>query len=208
MFQAAAATGEMVQRGKGAGDVERRVVGRRVRRAEPDPLRHAGDDAEHDAEVQLDRAGPEADGFRHRAAVDPGHRQPIVEEHHVEAALFEGPPELGVVARVQEPVLGGRVPPGPGVDRRAPGLHEAHQGHLPLRLRHQLLLANGHVCRGGPTCRMGCIHRIAGIRRPRLRRQDAQLPCAATARRARERNPSSFSSAVRTRVLRDMTDTS
>ena len=36
----------------------------------------------------------------------------------------------------------------------------------------------------------------------------AQVPAAATARRARERKPSSFSSGVRTRVLRDMIDTS
>ena len=52
----------------------------------------------------------------------------------VEAALFERPAELLVVARGQEAVLGGRMPPRAGVDRGVAGLHEPHQRHLPLLL--------------------------------------------------------------------------
>ena len=76
-------------------------------------------------------------------------------------------------------MLGGGVAPRPRVDGDVAGLHEADQRHLPLA--------------AGAVVRRHGAHRAAP---------------AATARRARERKPSSFSSAVRTRVLRDMTDTS
>ena len=138
-----APTREMVQRGEGTRDVEGRVIGRRVGRSQPDPARHRGADPEHDAQVQFHRARPGAHGLGHRAAVDPRHGQPVVEEHEVEAAVFERAGELLVVAGGQEPVLGGRVPPRAGVDRGVAGLHEPHQRHLPPR-------AVGH--RLPPTC--------------------------------------------------------
>ena len=125
-----AATGEVVERGEGPGDVERRVVRRRVRGAETDRAGGAGDQAEHDAQVELHRAGAPPHRLGDRPAVDAGHGEAVVEEHHVEAALFEDPPELLVVAGVEEAVLGGGMAPGPGVHRGVAGLHEAHQRHL------------------------------------------------------------------------------
>ncbi len=110
-----------------------RVVGRRVGGPEADRPGGAGDDAEHDAQVELHRPGPVPHRLGHRPAVDAGHGQAVVEEHHVEAALFEGPAELLVVARREEAVLGGRMAPRAGVDRGVAGLHEPHQRHLPLR---------------------------------------------------------------------------
>ena len=88
---------------------------------------------EHDAQVELHRAGAPQDRLGHRAAVDAGHGQPVVEEHQVEAALFERAAQLLVVARGEEAVLGGRMAPRTGVHRRVPRLHEPHQRHLPLR---------------------------------------------------------------------------
>ncbi len=126
---------QVVERGERAGDVERRVVGRRVGGAEADVAGGAGHQAEHDAQVELHRAGAQAHGVGHRPAVDAGHRQPVVEEHHVEAALFEGAAELLVVAPGEEAVLGGGVAPRPRVDGDVAGLHEADQRHLPLAAR-------------------------------------------------------------------------
>ena len=83
------------------------------------------------------RAGPHR--LRDRATVDPRHGEAIVEEHEVEAALFERPGQLLVVARGEESVLRGRMPPGPGVDGGVPRLHEPDQGHLPFLVRHGAL---------------------------------------------------------------------
>jgi hypothetical protein len=123
--------GEVVERRERPRHMERRVVGGRVGGAESDVAGRAGQDAEHDAEVELHRAGARAHGLGDGAAVDAGHRQPVVEEHQIEAPVLEGATDLLVVARCEEPVLGGRVPPRPRVHRRVPGLHEAHQRHLP-----------------------------------------------------------------------------
>ena len=120
------ATGEMVQGGEGPGHVERRVVGGRVGGAETDRPCGTRQDTEHDAQVELDRAGAVANGLGHRTAVDTGHGQAVVEEHHVEAALLEGASQLGVVARSQKTVLGGGVAPRTGVDGGVPCLHEPH----------------------------------------------------------------------------------
>ena len=136
------AAGEVVEGGEGPGHVERGVVGGRVGGTQADRAGGTGDDAQHDAEVELDRTGAVADGLGHRAAVDAGHGQAVVEEHHVEAALFEGAPELLVVARLQEPVLGGRMAPRPGVDGGVPRLHEPHQRHL-LHRNHHCRLSTG-----------------------------------------------------------------
>ena len=74
-------------------------------------LRRAGDQTEHDAQVELDRPGAESHRVGDRAAVDAGHGEPVVEEHQVEATVFERPAELLVEALVEEPVLGRRMPP-------------------------------------------------------------------------------------------------
>ena len=89
---------EVVQGGEGPGHVERRVVGRRVRGTQTDRPGDPGNDPEHDAQVELDGTGAVTDGLGHRTAVDARHGQPVVEEHHVEAALFERSAELRVVA--------------------------------------------------------------------------------------------------------------
>ena len=121
----------MVERGEGAGDVVRRVVRGGVGRAQTDALGGADHDTEHDAEIELHRPGPEPDGIGDGATVDPRHGQAVVEEHHVEAVLFEGPAQLGVVARGEKAVLGGGMSPRPRVDRGVARLHEPHQRHLP-----------------------------------------------------------------------------
>ena len=132
------APGQVVEGGEGAGHVERRVVGGGVGGAQADRVGGPGQHAEHDAQVELHRARPSPHGLGHRSPVDAGHGQPVVEEHHVEAALFEGAPQLLVVARGEEAVLGGRMAPRARVHGGVPRLHEPHQRHLPRR--HHLLL--------------------------------------------------------------------
>ena len=140
-----AAAREVVERGERPGDVERRVIGRRVGGPEPDVPGGRRHDPEHDAQVQLHRAGTGADRLGDRPAVDAGHGQAVVEEHQVEAPVLERPPQLLVVARGEEPVLGGGVAPRAGVDRGVPGLHEPHQRHLPSpAVGHSLPLSGKH----------------------------------------------------------------
>src|SRR4029079_18650664 len=115
----------------GPCDMERRVVRRRVGRAETDVLGDTCDQTEHDAEVELDRTGAEPDGVGNRSAVDAGHRQPVVEEHHVEAALLERASERLVEALVEETQVGRRMSPRPGVDGDVARLHEADERDLP-----------------------------------------------------------------------------
>src|ERR1700724_1742167 len=114
----------MVQRREGSRHVKGRVVRGRVRGAQTYGSRDAGDDAEHDAEVELHRAGNKTHRVSHRPAIDAGHGKTVVEKHQVEAALLQGSPQLLVVAGREEAVLGGRMSPGPGVDGSAPGLHK------------------------------------------------------------------------------------
>ena len=91
------------------------------------------DHAEDDAQVELDRSGTGTHRLGHRTAEDAGHGEAVIEEHQVEAALFQRAPELLVVARRQEAVLGGRMAPRPRVHRGVASLHEGDQRH-PARL--------------------------------------------------------------------------
>ena len=122
--------GQVVQRGESPRDMERRVVGGRVRCAEPDLGGGLRQHPEHHPEVQLDRPRTVVDGLGHRPAVDAWHRQAVVEEHQVEAALFELAADLGVVRRVEIAVFGRRMAPGTGIYRGTARLHERDQGHL------------------------------------------------------------------------------
>lgn len=101
-----AAARQVVERGERARHVERLVVGGRVGGAQPDLRRGLRQHPENHTEVQLDRAGAVMHGLAYRSAVDAGHGQAVVEEHQVEATLFELAADLRVVGRVQVPVFG------------------------------------------------------------------------------------------------------
>ena len=116
---------EVVEGGEGSGHVEGRVVRRRVGRAQPDVLGCAGHEPQHDAEVELHGTGADPHGLGHRPGVDPGHGEPVVEEHQVEATVLERSAELLVVAGVEEAVLGRGMAPRARVHRGVAGLHEA-----------------------------------------------------------------------------------
>ena len=124
-----AAAGEVVEGGEGPGHVEGRVVGRGVGRAQPDPRGRLRQHAQDHAEVEFDRSRAVAHRLGHRARVDAGHGESVVEEHQVEAALLELPSDLRVIGRVEIAVLGGRMPPRTRVDRGVARLHERDQRH-------------------------------------------------------------------------------
>ena len=121
---------QVIQAGERPRDVERLVVRRRIGGAEADVRCRLGEYAEDDAEVEFDRARAVSDRFGDRTAVDAGHRKSVVEEHQIEAAFLQLPPDFGVVRRVEIAVFGGGVAPGSGIHGGASRLHESNERHL------------------------------------------------------------------------------
>ena len=98
----AAALGHQVEGLEGAGDVEGLVVGRRHRRAEAQPLRRHRHRHQAGHRVHLDAANAVLDRIAVVAAVVLGHAEAVIEERHLELALFQHPGDVGVELRRRE----------------------------------------------------------------------------------------------------------
>ena len=97
--------------GEGSGDIERLVIGRGARRADAQPLRRHGHDHEDGDGVHLHAANAVFDRVLMIVAIAVRHREPVVEESHLELAFFQHAAEVGVIFRAPRVRARFRMPP-------------------------------------------------------------------------------------------------
>ena len=106
-----APVGEVIDGREEPRDVERRVVGRRVCRADAQVAGRERHCHHHRDEVELYGADAQTDGVVHRVVVATGHGEPVVDEAEVEFAGLKSAGDLLVEACGEEPGVGRWMPP-------------------------------------------------------------------------------------------------
>ena len=129
--------GEVVQRRKQPGHMERRVVRRRVRRPQSKMRRRQPHRRYHWHQVQLHHPHTMLHRLGVGVPVPAGHRQPVVYERHVKPRRLQRPCNILVVAQVKKIRRRLRVSPRPGIVGAVGRLHKGDKQHFPLgRSRH------------------------------------------------------------------------
>ena len=126
-----AAAGHQIQRGEAAGDVERFVIGGGAGRGEAEFFGRHAHRRQHDDGIHLHAADAVFDGMGVVVAVAVRHRQPVVEERHVEFSGLQDPADLLIIIRRHRIVARFRVAPGAWQVGAVLGLQEADHHHLP-----------------------------------------------------------------------------